>query len=178
MVSRSSEIRLSLVVAVSENGVIGRAGALPWRLPSELKAFRRLTMGKPLVMGRKTFASLGAPLDGRDNIVVTRDKAFKARGALVAHAFDEALALAKDCARRRRADEIMVLGGAEIFSMALPIADRVYRTKVHANINGDTFFPELDKREWRVAATTPAARDPRDEFPWTFEVLERAPAAG
>ena len=133
---------ITLVVAVAENGVIGRDGGLPWRLSSDLKTFRRLTMGKPLIMGRRTFQSLKKPLDGRDNIVVTRDDGFRPDGAIVVPSFEAALARAKDCAKARGTDEIMVIGGADIFAASLPLAGRIYKTEVHGRPEGDTLMPD------------------------------------
>ena len=142
-VAADNEPVIALVVGIAENRVIGRGGDLPWRLPSDMKRFRRITMGKPLIMGRKTFASLPKALDGRDNIVVTRNAAFAAEGAIVARDLDEALRIARECAKARGADEIVVIGGAEIFRAALPLADRIYLTRVHALLEGDVFFPRM-----------------------------------
>lgn len=166
---------IALVVAVAENGVIGADGGLPWHISSDLKTFRRITMGKPLIMGRKTFQSLKKPLDGRDNIVVTANDAFRAEGALVVASFEAALELAEDCAAKRgpSANEIMVIGGSQIFEAALPLAERIYKTEVHARPDGDTHFPELDASDWLVMLREPLVRGPRDEFSATFVVLER-----
>jgi len=164
---------IALVVAIAENGVIGRDGGLPWRLPSDLKLFRRTTMGKPLIMGRKTFASLGKPLDGRDNIVVTRDPHFSAAGVLVAHDLGEALSLARDCARARGVDEIMVIGGADIFRETLPLARRLYLTRVHAEVDGDVRFPETDFSRWHETTREPQPRGPKDEYAFTLTILDR-----
>ncbi len=130
-------------------------------------------MGKPVVMGRKTFSSIGRPLDGRDNIVVTRDPGFEAEGALAARSLDEALALARACAKKRNAREIMVIGGAGLFAEALPHASRMYWTTVHARPWGDVTFPPLDWAEWRSVAEEPTARGEKDEFASSFEILER-----
>lgn len=171
-------MHLSLIVAVAENGVIGKDGRLPWRLSSDLKTFRRLTMGKPLVMGRKTYESLGRPLDGRDNIVVTRDPAFQAEGVSAVASVDEALTLARVLAATRGADEIMVIGGAEIFRLVLPLADRIYWTEVAASPEGDTVFPPLDGGEWREVSREPLPRGPKDDVDATLTVLERASPEG
>jgi len=141
-------MRVALIVAMGENRVIGRAGALPWRLPEDLKHFKSLTMGKPIIMGRKTFRSIGRALPGRANIVVTRDRAFGADGVDVVHSLDDALATARDAAGALGADEIMVIGGAEIYAGALGRAGRVYLTEVHAAPDGDAFFPMFDPAEW------------------------------
>jgi dihydrofolate reductase len=167
-------LKISLIVAVAENGVIGRNGALPWHVPSDLKTFRRITMGKPLVMGRKTFTSIGKPLPGRDNIVVTRDAAFDAAGTDHAASIDAALSIARAKAAERGVDEIMVIGGAEIFALTLPMADRIYLTRIHARPDGDVVFPEPDPGVWREVSRAPVPPDPRDDAAATLLVLERA----
>ncbi|MBS0233195.1 MAG: dihydrofolate reductase [Proteobacteria bacterium] len=164
---------VSLIVAVSENGVIGRAGALPWRLSSDLKTFRRLTMGKPIVMGRKTFQSIGKPLDGRDNIVVTRDSAFEVAGVSTCETVTDALTLARVLAKTSGADEIMVIGGAEIYDAAFPVADRIYLTCVHASVEGDRHFSPLDAGEWLETSREPLPKGPRDDHASTLFVYDR-----
>jgi dihydrofolate reductase len=167
-------MKVSLVVAVAENGVIGSKGRLPWRMSSDLKEFRRLTMGKPLIMGRKTFVSIGKPLDGRDTIVLTRDAHFAAEGVHVVCSMPEALETAGRLAAARGVDEIMVVGGVEVFRAALPFAHRVYLTVVHARPDGDTFFsPDIELREWREKAREAVPRGPRDDHSSTRIVLER-----
>jgi dihydrofolate reductase len=166
----------SLIVAVGQNGVIGRDGGLPWRMPSDLKTFRRLTMGKPIVMGRKTFQSIGRPLDGRDNIVVTRDPAFAVEGVSVFNDLTEALVLARSLARTNGSDEVMVIGGSDIFQATLPLVQRVYWTQVKGEPAGDVFFPALDPAHWREVSSEPIARGPRDEFDAELRIYERAPA--
>lgn len=169
-----SDVIVALIVAVAENGIIGRAGGLPWQLSSDLKTFRRITMGKPLIMGRRTFQTLKKPLDGRDNIVVSRDPYFEAPpGVSVVESFADALILARVLARTRGADEIMVIGGAEIFRTALPHADRIYWTDVHAKPDGDTAFPAFDPAEWREVSREVLEKGEKDEFPATLLVLER-----
>lgn len=166
---------IAFVVAVARNGVIGRDGQLPWRLSTDLKLFRRLTMGKPIVMGRKTWETLPKrPLDGRDNIVVTRDAAFRAEGAIVAHSVDDALRIARDLADARGVDEVAVIGGAEIYRATLAAAGRIYLTVVDATPEGDTLFPELDPVVWREVSREPLERGPRDEFAAELRILERA----
>lgn len=169
---------LTLIVAVAENGVIGRGGGLPWRMPSDLKTFRRLTMGKPVVMGRRTWATLKKPLDGRDNIVVTRDAHFEAPGATVAHSLGEALGIARVLAGASGADEIMVIGGATIYEAALPLADRVYWTTIHGSPQGDTYFPALDATVWQRVSAESIPRGENDEFAATLEVYERKSLSG
>ena len=164
---------ISLVVAVAENGVIGRGGGLPWRLSSDLKTFRRLTMGKPLIMGRRTFQSLKKPLDGRDNIVISRDEGFRPDGAIVVPSFPEALAQAERCARNRGVNEVMVIGGADIFAASFPLAGRIYKTEVHGRPEGDTFLAAIDWQQWRELEREPLPKGPRDEFAATFVLLER-----
>lgn len=163
---------ISLVVAVAENGVIGRAGGLPWRLRSDLKAFRRLTLGHVIVMGRKTFDSLPAPLDQRENIVVSRQPV-TAPGVIAATSLASALDKARELAQARGQDEIFVIGGAEIFAAALPLASRIYLTRVHSHIEGDVFFPAFDPAQWTQTELSrhPATRS--DDFPHTLILLER-----
>ncbi len=169
---------ITLVVAVAENGVIGRGGGLPWRMSADLKTFRRLTMGKPLIMGRRTFQSLKKPLDGRDNIVVTRDPGFKAEGAILAPSLEAALAKAEQCARQRGVDEVMVIGGAEIFAASLPLAGRIYKTEVLGSPAGDTFMPAVDWTRWQEVARETLARGDRDDYGATLILLEKKPRTG
>ena len=164
---------ISLIVAVARNGIIGAKGQLPWRLSSDLKTFRRLTMGKPIVMGRKTFASLGKPLDGRDNIVVTRDPHFDVEGVTAFNSLSEALILARALARTNGSDEVMVIGGAEIYQAALPLAGRIYWTAVDAAPDGDVVFPPLDPAQWVETSSEPLPRGPRDDHGATLMIFER-----
>jgi len=160
--------RVTLVVAVGENGVIGKNGALPWRIPEDLRRFKTLTTGKPVIMGRKTWDSLPKkPLPGRRNIVVTRNRSFHAEGAAVALSFDDALALAQ----RENADEIMVIGGEAIFAAALPVTQRIELTEVAAAPEGDAFMPPFDRDEWREIAR----EGPRQsgDIAYSFVTLER-----
>jgi dihydrofolate reductase len=165
--------RIALVVAVAENNVIGRNGRLPWRIPSELQHFKRITMGKPLIMGRKTFASLKKPLEGRDNIVLTRDPGFAAEGALPATTLDEAIRIASDCAQARGADEIMVIGGAQIYEASLGLAQRIYLTRIHAAVDGDTFFPAISQAEWRKTVSVSCEAGPKDDYGYSLTVMDR-----
>jgi len=160
-------MRLSLIVAMAENRVIGIDNGLPWTLPADLQHFKRITMGKPIVMGRKTYESLGRPLPGRDNIVVSSNREFQAPGCRVVTSLDEALALAAG------ADEVMVIGGAMLFELALPRAERLYATLVHAEPQGDTWFPAFGS-EWREVSRDVHAADERNEWPYTFLVYERS----
>lgn len=166
-------MKLSLVVAVAENGVIGVQGTLPWKISADLKTFRRITMGKPLIMGRRTFQSLKGPLDGRDNIVLTTDPSFEADGISVVDSLADALTLARTLAATRGADEIMVIGGADVFRGTLPAADRIYWTDIHASPEGDVFFPAFDPGDWREVSREALPRSEKDTASATLRVLER-----
>lgn len=169
-----SGVEVAFVVAVAENGVIGRDGTLPWRLSSDLKMFRRLTMGKPIIMGRRTWESLPKrPLDGRDNIVITRAADYRADGAHVAGSVDAALALAQRLAGERGVDEIAVIGGAQVFRDMMERVDRIYWTQVHGSPEGDTIFPELDAQEWREVGREPIDQTDRDQYAATLKIMER-----
>ena len=164
----------TFIVAVAENGVIGRDGAIPWHVPSDLKSLRRLTMGKPVIMGRKTYDSIGKPLAGRDSIVVTRNADSDAEGIERASSIDEALDIARAYAVKRGVNEITVIGGAEIFAAMLSVADRICLTRIHARPDGDTYFPELDQSVWREVSSAPLEPDPRDSAAATLHIYERA----
>nr|AIA11214.1 Dihydrofolate reductase [uncultured bacterium] len=153
---------------------IGRDNGLPWRLPADLKRFRELTMGHHIVVGRKTFESIGRPLPGREMIVVTRDRAYRAEGCAIVHSFEEALALA----RGRGEGEVFVCGGAEIYALALPLADRMYLTMVEAEVEADTFFPEWEERAWAERNVVRHESDERHSHPFTFKLLVREGGAG
>lgn len=172
-----SAIPIILVVAVAENGVIGRDNQLPWRIKSDLKFFKTVTMNKPVVMGRRTYASIGKPLPGRTNIVVTRQPDFAAPGILVVPGLDQALAAARGDALRRSADAIAVIGGTDIFQQTMPLARRLILTLVHANPPGDTYFPAVDPAVWREAERLPQPKGPDDEYGFTIVNYERAGAA-
>ena len=144
-------MQLVLMVARADNGVIGRDGALPWHLPADLRRFKRMTVGKPVIMGRKTFVSIGKPLPGRHNIVLSRDAAWRAEGVTVVPNLAEAVAAA-GLDPRARADEIMVIGGAQIYAEALPSAARIELTEVHVSPEGDTLLPAFDPVRWREVA--------------------------
>jgi dihydrofolate reductase len=170
-------IAIVLIAAVADNGVIGRGNAMPWRLGSDLKRFKALTMGKPVVMGRKTYLSIGKPLPGRTNIVVSRNAAFAAPGVLVTGSLDCALSAARGDALRRGAGEIMVIGGTDIFTQCMPLADRLEITHVHTSPDGDTYFPPIDQTLWRVAERTEHPAGPRDEVSFSCVTYTRADAA-
>lgn len=164
-----SQPRISLIAAVAENGVIGLGQAMPWRLSSDMRRFRQLTMGKPVIMGRKTFATLGKPLSGRTNIVVTRDRSFASPGAITAHSLDDALASPEAGA----ADEIMVIGGGEIYAAAIGRAERLYITHVEARPAGDTLFPAIDPASWRAVREEQLPAGEKDSAATRFVVYER-----
>lgn len=165
--------RLVLVVAVAENGVIGRLGRLPWRLPSDLKHFRRVTLGKPVIMGRKTYESIGKPLDGRDNIVLTRDPDFRPPGVHVAATLEDAITLGRRLADDRGAGEVAIIGGADVFRAALPLADRVHFTLVHGSPEGDIRFEPLDLAHWLETERKAMVKSDNDEFAAEFIVFDR-----
>jgi dihydrofolate reductase len=164
---------LVLVVAVGRNGVIGGEGQLPWRLPSDLKRFKAVTMGKPLLMGRKTYEAIGRPLPGRETIVLTRDPVFSAPGIHVAHTLEEGLRRADACAREMGAKEIIVAGGGELYRQTLPIAARLDVTEVDLAPAGDATFPAIQRGEWREIARTPFAKGESDDASFTAVVYER-----
>ena len=145
-------LHITLVAAVSENGVIGRGNALPWRLRSDMLHFRAVTMGKPVIMGRKTFLAIGKPLAGRTNIVVSRDPAYAAPGILVAPNLGAAIAAARGDALRRQVGEIIVAGGADIYGQTMPLAGRIVLTYIHRAVEGDAYFPAIDGRIWHEIA--------------------------
>ena len=158
---------ISLVVAVADNGVIGSNNTLPWRLPNDLQRFKAITMGKPIVMGRKTYDSIGKPLPGRQNFVITRRSDLIIAGCTVVTSVDAALQCTSE------SDEVMIIGGAEIYRSALPHAQRIYLTQVHADIQGDAEFPQLSTNEWREVAREHHAADERHAHAYTFVTLER-----
>ena len=160
----------SIVVAVARNGVIGRDNRLPWKLPKDLAYFKRVTMGHPVVMGRRTWQSIGKALPGRLNIVVTRNPSLEAPGATVVASLDEAWKAAGDAA------EVSVIGGTSIFREALPIADRIHLTEVEADVEGDTFFPEFDRGEWVEQEVERHPADERHEYPFRIVLLTRRAA--
>ena len=161
-------------VARARNGVIGRAGGLPWRLSSDLKLFKALTLGKPVIMGRKTWDSLPKkPLPGRMNLVMSRDGSFEPSGALVFEDFSEAFSVAREHAAEDGMEEVCVIGGAALFALALTKARRIYLTEVEAEVEGDVFFPAFDEAGWREIRREHHPAGPVDEHPFTFRQLER-----
>ncbi|MEZ5570507.1 MAG: dihydrofolate reductase [Halioglobus sp.] len=164
---------LAIIVAAADNGVIGKGNALPWHLPDDLRHFKRVTMGKPVLMGRKTYDSIGRPLPGRANIVVTHNPHFQPPGVNVVRSLDEALDLGRQIASIGPVDEVVVIGGAEIYRAALPLADRLYFTEVHANVEGDAQLPPIDWSCWReVSRERHAACDP-NPYDFSFVQYER-----
>lgn len=165
---------LSVIVAAAENGVIGRNNALPWHLPGDLRYFKRTTMGKPVIMGRKTFESIGRPLPGRTNIVITRQSNYSAPdGVRVVNSLDEALALAEDVALIDGAEELMVIGGEAIYAGALPLAQRLYLTEVHAEVEGDAHLPPIDWGQWRELSRERFEAVSPNPYAYSFVVYER-----
>lgn len=166
-------MKIGIYVAIAENGVIGRDGGLPWRLSTDLKRFKSDTMGKPIVMGRRTWESFPRkPLPGRQNIVITRDRSYKAEGADIVQSLDEALASAGR-GEMALSGEIAVIGGAEIFAQALPLADRLHITHVLAPVEGDVFFPPIDRNEWRVVSQQDIPGGEKDSHATRYAVYER-----
>ena len=160
---------LNLIVAVAHNNVIGMAGKMPWHLPAELAYFKRITMGHPIVMGRKTFDSIGRPLPGRRNIVVTANQAWRHEGVEVAGSIETALSMIED-------SSAFVIGGATLYAAALPVAERVYLTAIDATVEGDTFFPELAPEKWREVSRERREQDEKNAYDVDFVVFERMSA--
>jgi dihydrofolate reductase len=166
-------MEIVLIVAVAENGVIGAGGTMPWRLKSDMARFKALTLGRPVVMGRKTFASIGRPLPGRTNIVVTRDLGFRADGVVVTNSFADARAIAVGDALRRFATEIAVIGGAEIYAQWMDSADRLEITELHAQPDGDTRFPAVDATAWEEVARVRNPAGPDDSADFSYVTFRR-----
>jgi dihydrofolate reductase len=163
--------RLALIAALARNRVIGRDNRLPWRLPADLQFFKQTTMGKPLLMGRRTWESIGRPLPGRRMIVLTSDTAYQAPGGTVARSLDEALDIAGPVA------EVMVIGGAALYAQTLPLADRLYLTRIAADVPGDVWFPAWEADQWRLVEEEAHAADANHAWPYCFQCWERAPSA-
>ena len=159
---------VSLIVAMERNGVIGRDGDLPWHLSADLKRFKQLTMGHHIIMGRKTFESIGRLLPGRTTVIVTRQLDFAVEGAIVTHSLQDAVAAVGND------EEAFIIGGAEIYQQSLPLVDRIYLTEVEADVAGDARFPEFDRAAWAVVERTAHAADERNDYPHTFARLERS----
>jgi dihydrofolate reductase len=160
---------IALIAAMAENRVIGRDNRLPWRLSADLRRFKSLTMGKPVIMGRKTYESIGKPLPGRSNIVVTRDRGYRAPGCTVVHSFEQALGAAAGQA------EVMVIGGAELYRQSLERAQRIYLTLVKAEVDGDALFPDFEPRQWRELERESHRADEKNQYDYDFVTLQRVP---
>lgn len=158
---------ISLIAAIAQNRVIGKNNTLPWHLPADMKHFRDLTRGKPVVMGSKTFESIGKALPNRINIVLSSDFAYKAEDSIVVHSIEEALQAAS------YAEEVMIIGGASIYAQFLPRANRMYLTIIHADVEGDAFFPEYDEKEWKEVFTEDHEKDADNSYIYSFIILER-----
>lgn len=165
---------IALIVAASQNNVIGRNNQLPWYLPGDLQYFKAMTLGKPVIMGRKTFDSIGKPLPGRDNIVISRQANYGAEGIKWVSSLEQAIALGENINLINGAAEVMIIGGAQIYAESLDIADRVYLTRVHRQVEGDAYFPALDADVWHeIAREDMAAKEP-NPFDFSYLVLERS----
>ena len=165
-------MKVSLIVAITDNGVIGHEGGMPWRMSDDLKRFKRLTMDHHLIMGRNTYESIGRLLPGRTTIILTRNADYQVAGALMARDLDHALELAAGD------DEVFVIGGAEVYRFAMPYVSKMYVTRIHATVKGDTVFPAIDWDEWSMEASTMWVADEKNEFDYTFEEYEKnKPAA-
>ena len=165
---------LALVAARARNGVIGREGGLPWRLKSDMAVFKASTLGKPVIMGRKTWDSLQKqPLPGRTNIVLSRDGSFEPKGALVCDRFEEAVSIGREQAAEDGVGEVCVIGGQKVFALGLPKARRLYLSEVEADVEGDAFFPPFDESVWREVRREPHPAGEGDDHPFVFRVLER-----
>ncbi|GAA1372713.1 dihydrofolate reductase [Peribacillus frigoritolerans] len=159
---------ISLIVAMDQNRVIGKNNKLPWHLPADLQYFKKVTMGHPIVMGRKTFESIGRVLPGRENVIVTRNQEFKAEGCVVLHDIAQIKMFADN-----HEEEVFVIGGAEIFKEILPFTDRLYITEIHETFEGDTFFPEIDENEWDEISSNPGNIDEKNRFAHDFIILQK-----
>jgi len=158
---------ISIIAAASTNNAIGVQGRLPWKLSDDLKRFKKLTMGKPIIMGRSTWESIDQPLSGRQNIILTRQADFVAHGCDVVASVEDALEIAGD------SEEIMIIGGGQIYELFLPMASRLHITRVHAEIDGDVFFPEIDVRVWQLVSSEEHEADVLNQFPFAFMSYER-----
>lgn len=162
-------MKLSAIVAISNNNVIGKDNELPWYLPADLKYFKKITINHPVIMGRKNYEAIGRPLPKRTNIVLTQDPYYLSSNILIAHSIEEALALAYDL----DSDEVFVIGGAMIYEICLPLLDRMYITEIHADFDGDTFFPDWNREEWNLISEEHHSSDKKNEFDYSFKIYER-----
>lgn len=166
-------MKLAMIAAVAENNAIGINNKLPWYLPGDLRYFKAVTMGKPIIMGRKTFDSLRKPLPGRTNIVLTRDREYQREGISVVYSLKEAIALAEDIALINGHEEVMVIGGEQIYREALPVAGRLYLTRVHRRFEGDAFFPALEPSEWKETVREDRVVEGDEALAYSYLVLDR-----
>ncbi len=166
-------VKLALIVAVAQNRVIGRDNKLPWYLPNDLKYFKQTTLGKPVIMGRKTYESIGKPLPGRTNIVITRQTDYQPEGVKVVSSVEDAIKVAESVCLIDGQEEAMVMGGAEIYGLTLPHCERLYLTEVHAEVEGDAWFPEYDKSEWAEVTREDFKAEGPNPFDYSFVVYER-----
>lgn len=171
--SEVKPVGLSLVVAMAKNRVIGRDNGLPWHLPKDLAYFKKITMGHPIIMGRKTFDSIGRPLPGRTNIVVTRQAEWCHEGVLAVGSLQEAITLAEEVATQDGLKEIMLIGGASLYEQALTLASKLYLTEVQANVDGDTLFPEYDASAWKEFRREPCVADETNPYDYAFVAFNR-----
>lgn len=170
-------MKIALIVAMARNHVIGKNNTMPWHLPEDLRYFKRVTLGKPVIMGRNTYESIGKPLVQRPNIIISRNAGYKVEGATVVHSLDAALALGAGLQRDAGPDsELMIIGGAQIYTQALPFAQRLYLTEVHAELEGDAFFPHFDRSQWQEVAREEHPACARNPYAYDFLVLDRKPA--
>ena len=166
----NNEVTVALIAALASNGVIGKDNALPWRLPEDMKFFKRVTMGKPVVMGRKTYESIGRPLPGRHNIVVSRQRDLDIDGVSVTHTLADAIVLARTAATAKGVSELMIVGGAELYAQALPMAQKMYLTRVLSTVDGDAFFPEVDWSNWNLVWREQHSAGENNPYDYAFEM--------
>lgn len=166
-------MKRSMIVAMSENRVIGINNKLPWYLPNDLKYFKQVTMGKPIVMGRKTFESIGKPLPGRANIIITRNKDWAAEGVKVSHSLEQAFELAQAVGEIDGKDELMIIGGDQIYKSCLACVDRIYLTQVHAHVEGDAWFPDVDWSQWQEIGREDFSAEGPNPYDYSFIVFDR-----
>jgi dihydrofolate reductase len=158
-------MKISIIAAMGDNRVIGAQGKIPWHLPADFKKFKELTMGHPVIMGNKTFESIGKPLPGRTNIILAKDPDYAADGCLISHSLDDAIALAKEA---EGSGEVFIGGGGQVYALALPMTDTIYLTKVHGVFEGDTFFPEFDESQWKLVNSEERQKDEKNSFDLTW----------
>ena len=164
---------ISIIVAMSQNRVIGDKKSLPWHLPSDMEHFKKLTWGKPVIMGSKTFESIGKPLQGRENIVLAKEPDYQANGCQIAHSLEEAIVLAEKSELGRKNGEVMVCGGVSVYKQFLPLAQKMYLTLIHRDFEGDAYFPEFDKNEWQEKERIDCENDEKNPYNYSFVLLEK-----